>query len=89
MSEKRGSTAAYRAVLLAAGLVVFGLLFRQLITLLLAIQITVIFAIALTMATDLLERWQVPRAIGAFVSLAVGVGAIAGIFAAIIPVCRA
>jgi len=86
MTEERGiSTVAYRAVLLAAGLLVFGLLFRQLVTLLLAILITVIFAIALTIATDLLERRQVPRAIGAFVSLAIGLGLIAGLFAAIIP----
>ena len=34
----------YRAVLLAAGLLLFGLLFRQLVTLLLAILITVVVA---------------------------------------------
>jgi len=86
MTEERGiGTVAYRSVLLAAGLLLFGLLFQQLVTLLLAVLITVIFAIALSMATDLLERRQVPRAIGAFVALAVGVGGVVGIFAAIIP----
>ena len=43
--DERGPNVAYRAVLLAAGLLLFGLLFRQLVTLLLAILITVIVAI--------------------------------------------
>ncbi len=45
--EPRTSAVAYRAVLLAAGLLVLGLLFEQLITLLLAVLITVIVAVAL------------------------------------------
>ncbi|MBA2793102.1 MAG: AI-2E family transporter [Thermoleophilaceae bacterium] len=86
MTEERATSAvAYRAVLLAAGLLVFGLLFRQLATLLLAILITVIFAIALAIATDFLEGRKVPRGIGAFVALALGVGVVVGIFAVIIP----
>ena len=53
--ERRRSNAsaphvAYRAVLLAAGLLLFGLLFRQLVTLLLAILITVVVAIPLAAA---------------------------------------
>ena len=83
--ERASSTVAYRAVLLAAGLLVIGLLFQQLATLLLAILITVIFAIALAGATDFLERRKVPRGIGAFVALALGVGVVVGIFAVIIP----
>ena len=48
MQPDRASTqVAYRAVLLAAGLLVLGLLFRQLVTLLLAALITVIIAIPL------------------------------------------
>ena len=48
---------AYRTVLLAAGLLLFGLLFRQLVTLLLAILITIIFAIPLAAAAgDLLDQ---------------------------------
>lgn len=85
IAERGFGTVAYRAVLLAAGLLVFGLLFRQLVTLLLAILITVIFAIALSMATDVLERRKVPRALGAFLALAVGVGAVVGLLVAIIP----
>ena len=39
---------AYRAVLLAAGLLLFGLLFRQLTTLLLAVLVTIVIAIPLS-----------------------------------------
>ena len=42
MSEEGTPHVAYRAVLLAAGLLLFGLLFRQLVTLLLAILITIV-----------------------------------------------
>jgi len=86
MGEERGSgTVAYRAVLLAAGLLLFGLLFHELVTLLLAILITVIAAIALSAVADPLERRQVPRAIGALIALVVGVGLIVGLFALVIP----
>jgi predicted PurR-regulated permease PerM len=86
MDDGRGiGTVAYRAVLLAAGLVVFGLLFHELVTLLLAILITVIVAIALSSVADLLERRDVPRPIGALIALVVGVGLVVGLFALIIP----
>ncbi|CAN5586370.1 hypothetical protein BH20ACT19_BH20ACT19_04730 [soil metagenome] len=86
MNEEHGiGTVAYRAVLLAAGLLVVGLLFHELVTLLLAMLITVIFAIALSSVTDLLERRSVPRAVGAFVALATGVAVVVGLFALIIP----
>ncbi len=60
---------AYRAVLLAAGLLLFGLLFRQLVTLLLAILITVIVAIPLAAAATRLQRRGLPRALGALAAL--------------------
>ena len=87
MQPERGTTAvAYRAVLLAAGLLVFGLLFEQLVTLLLAVLITVIVAIVLSSAADRLEdRFHIPRPIGALVALLGGIGVIAGIIALIIP----
>ena len=86
MQEERGiGTVAYRAVLLAAGLLVFGLLFHELVTLLLAIQITVIVAIALSAVADRLERRRVPRAIGALIALLAGLGVVIGLFALIIP----
>ena len=58
---------AYRAVLLAAGLLLFGLLFRQLTTLMLAVLVTIVIAIPLSAAADKLERYHVPRALGALV----------------------
>jgi len=60
-------------VLLAAGLLLFGLLFRQLVTLLLAILITIIVAIPLAAAATRLQRRGVPRALGALAALLVGV----------------
>jgi predicted PurR-regulated permease PerM len=75
----------YRAVLLAAGLLALGLLFRQLATLLLAILSTVILAIPLTAATSRLERRGVPRAVGAPLALLVGLAVLAGIVVLLTP----
>jgi predicted PurR-regulated permease PerM len=65
---------AYRTVLLAAGLLLFGLLFRQLVTLLLAILVTVIVAIPLAAAAKRLERYRIPRPVGALLTLLGGIG---------------
>lgn len=73
MFEERSPHVAYRAVLLAAGLLLFGLLFRQLVTLLLAILITIIVAIPLAAAASRLERRGLPRALGALLALVGGV----------------
>src|SRR5262245_65932683 len=75
--EEHSSHVVYRAVLLAAGLLVLGLLFRQLVTLMLAVLITIIIAIPLSAAATRLERWRIPRAIGALIALLGGLGAIA------------
>lgn len=86
MSEARHSAAvAYRAVLLAAGLLVLGLLFRQLVTLVVAVLITVLIAIPLSAFTDRLERRGVPRALGALLGLVGFVAAVAAILALLIP----
>jgi predicted PurR-regulated permease PerM len=77
VSEERGPHVAYRAVLLAAGLLLFGLLFRQLVTLLLAILITVIFAIPLAAAATRFERHGLPRPIGALLALVGGIAVVA------------
>ena len=79
------ASVAYRAVLLAAGLLVFGLLFQELLTLLLAVLITVIIAIGLAAVATKLESYGVPRPIGALIGLVGALTAIAGIFALIIP----
>src|SRR5688500_15504001 len=64
-----GPQVVYRAVLLAAGLLLFGLLFRQLVTLLLAILVTVVLAIPLAAAAQRLERNGIPRPLGALLTL--------------------
>ena len=75
---------AYRAVLLAAGLLLFGLLFRQLVTLLLALLFTVIIAIPLAAAATRLERRGVPRPLGALMTLAGALGVLALVVALLI-----
>jgi len=86
MAESRQGAVAYRAVLLAGGLLVLGLLFEQLVTLLLAVLITVIVAIALSTFADRLERTlKVPRPVGALIGIVLGLGVVAGVIALIIP----
>jgi predicted PurR-regulated permease PerM len=82
-----GQTAhvAYRAVLLAAALLVVGLVFRQLVTLLLAVLVTVIIAIPLSAAADRFERRGVPRPLGALFALLGGVLAVGLVIALLIP----
>ena len=75
----------YRAVLLAAGLLLFGLLFRQLVTLLLAILITVVVAIPLAAIATRLERYKIPRSVGTLIALVGGIGAIALVVYLLIP----
>jgi hypothetical protein len=69
---------AYRAVLLAALLVVIAFFIRQLLTLGLLMVLTVTIALALSAATTRLERVGVPRVIGASGVLAATVGGVVG-----------
>jgi predicted PurR-regulated permease PerM len=85
VSEERSSHVAYRAVLLAAGLLLFGLLFRQLVTLLLAILITIVFAIPLAAAATRFERRGLPRPVGALLALLGGVAVVALLITLLIP----
>ena len=85
MLDERGPNVAYRAVLLAAGLLLFGLLFRQLVTLLLAILITVIVAIPLAAAATRFERSGLPRALGALAALVGGILLLSLVVALLIP----
>jgi predicted PurR-regulated permease PerM len=75
----------YRAVILAAGLLVLGLLFRELITLLLAVLITVILAIPLSAAATKLERRGIPRVVGAPLALIAGLSVLVGIGIVVAP----
>ena len=85
MADSQGSHVVYRAVLLAAALLVLGLVFRQLVTLLLAVLVTVIIAIPLAAAADKLETRGVPRQLGALVALLGGLFTIAAVIALLIP----
>lgn len=86
MREARHNAAvAYRAVLLAAGLLVLGLLFRQLVTLMVAVLMTVLIAIPLSAFATRLERRGVPRFLGALIGLLTLLGAIASLLALLIP----
>ena len=76
---------AYRTVLLAAGLLLFGLLFRQLVTLLLAMLVTIVIAIPLAAAAGRLERYRIPRPVGALLTLLAGIGALALVIYLLIP----
>jgi predicted PurR-regulated permease PerM len=78
--------AIYRAVLLAFGLVVAGLVFAQLATLVLVVLIVVIIALPLSAFASALERRGVPRGIGATLGLVLGFAIVGGLIAAIVPV---
>ena len=77
--------ALYRPVLLAGGLVAAGLLFQELVTLLVAVLITVILAIPPAALATRLERHRVPRSIGALLGLVLIVGVFGGVMALVIP----
>ena len=86
MGEARHSAAvAYRAVLLAAGLLVLGLLFQQLVTLLVAVLITILIAIPLSAFASRCERSGVPRPLGALIGLVGFLAIVAGLLLVLIP----
>jgi predicted PurR-regulated permease PerM len=86
MMEERGSAhVAYRAVLLAGALVVVGIVFRQALTLLLAVLVTVIISIPLAACATRLERRGVPRPIGGLVGLLGGLAVLGLVIYLLIP----
>lgn len=87
MPESRiTSGVVYRAVLLAFGLVVAGLIFRQLITLVLGVMVVVIIAAPLSAWATFMQRYRIPRSVSAPVALLLGLAAIGGLVALIVPV---
>lgn len=76
---------AIQAVLLAAGLLVAGLIFHQLTGLLIAILITILIAIPLAGLADRLERHRIPRPLGVLAGLLVGLGVVGGVLAVVVP----
>jgi predicted PurR-regulated permease PerM len=85
MSGALDARALYRAVLLAGALIVLGLLFQELLTLLVAILATVLIAIPLAMAADYLERFGVPRVLGALAGLLLAAAVVGLILYLVIP----
>jgi predicted PurR-regulated permease PerM len=85
MQERLTTHVAYRTVLLAAALLVFGLVFRQMVTLLLAVLLAVIVAIPLAAAADRLEARGIPRHVGALLALLGGVLVVGVVIALLIP----
>src|SRR5688500_11585806 len=85
MPETQQMPVAYKAVVLAAVLLVLGLLFRQLATLVLAVLMTIIIAIPLSAGATRLEQRGIPRPVGALVTLLAGLAVVAGILALVIP----
>ncbi len=76
----------YKAVLLAFGLVVAGLIFQALVELVLAVMIVVIIALPLAAVATALQRLRIPRELGAVIALLIGLCAVALVIAAIVPV---
>src|SRR5579862_3988929 len=76
----------YRAVLLAFALVIAAFLFKALAELILAVLVVVILAVPLSAFASLLQRFRVPRAIGATLGLLLGLAIVGSLIAAIVPV---
>jgi predicted PurR-regulated permease PerM len=85
MATERQVNPLNRAVLLAAALLLFGLVFQELVTLLIAVLITILLAIPMAAFADALERRRVPRPVGALLGLLLGVALFVGVLALIIP----
>jgi predicted PurR-regulated permease PerM len=79
-------TVLYKTVGLAFLLVVLGLIFRQLATLVVGIMIVAIIAIPMSAFADVLQRGHVPRPLGAILALLIGLGAVGGLIALVVPV---
>jgi predicted PurR-regulated permease PerM len=83
--DRVSAATAVRAVLLALGLVAAGFVFTQIKTLVLAALISVILALPLSAIAGWLQRFGVPRALGAVIGTLTGLGAVAGLGLLVIP----
>ena len=81
----RDTAMPYKVVLLAAVLLGTALIFRELVTLLVAILMTILIAIPLSALATRLERYRVPRAIGVLLGLVIGFGSLALVMALVVP----
>ena len=76
---------AYRAVLLALGLLAAGLLFEQLVQIVMLVTIAVVIAVPLAATASWLRRWGVPRAVGAVLALLAGAAVTGVLLAFVVP----
>jgi predicted PurR-regulated permease PerM len=76
---------AYRAVLLALGLVAAGLLFEELVQIVMLVTIAVVIAVPLAASATWLTRWRVPRPVGAVVAALSGGAVTAALLAFVVP----
>ncbi len=76
---------AYRAVLLALGLLAGGLLFEELVQIVMLVTIALVIAVPLAASATWLSRWRVPRALGAVLSLLAGGAVTAILLAFVVP----
>ena len=83
--DLRDTATPYKVVILGFALLATGLLFRELVTLIVAILMTVLIAIPLSALASRLERIGVPRFLGALAGLLIGFGVLAAVFALVIP----
>ncbi len=81
----RRASEPVRAVFLAAAIAVVYLAFHELVTLLVTLVITLIIAIPLALMADIFERRGLPRVLGALLALLLGLAAMAGVLALVIP----
>ena len=77
--------AVTRGVLLAGALIAGGMLFQELVTLVVVGVVTIIVAILLSLVATPLERRGVPRPLGALAGVLLVVGALAGLTALLVP----
>jgi putative permease len=76
---------AYRAVLLALGLLAAGLLFEQLVPIVMLVTIALVIAVPLAASASWLRRFHIPRAVGAVASLLAGAAVVGLLLAFVIP----
>jgi predicted PurR-regulated permease PerM len=83
--DLRDTATPYKVVLLAFALLAAGLLFREMVTLIVAILITILIAIPLSAMATRLERLGIPRFLGALAGLLLGFGVLAAVIALVVP----
>ena len=74
---------AYRAVVLALGLLAAGLLFAQLVQIVMLVTVALVIAVPLAASATWLRRFHIPRALGAVLSLLTG-AAITGLLLTVV-----